>query len=81
MSLILTQFWPVFQSFKEVCNNAFKAQHQAHKQSQINIRGGLVKQVNAKNNNLAPVGQFKQALNELYYTPGNDCVLLFFFLL
>lgn len=58
MSVILTQIWPVLESFKEIYNDAFEAQHQAHKRCQINIKGGLVKQVNAENNNLAPVGQF-----------------------
>lgn len=74
MSVMLTQVWPVFQSFKGERNGASEAR-QAQKRCQINIKGGLMKQVNAESENLASVGQFQLTWDEWYYTPGKNCVL------
>lgn len=63
MSVLLTQVWPAFQSFKGECNGASKAR-QAQKRYQINIKGGLMKQVNGESENLASVGQFQLTLDE-----------------
>lgn len=53
----------MFQSFQGECNGASEAR-QAQKRCQINIKGGLMKQVNAESENLASVGQFQLTWDE-----------------